>query len=128
MTSPKMIAKDIPFVQNIMNDTNNMEKFAQLVLRKVKEKKEQYSWSADSNKQLSETYPRLFNSLLRDGYKVEEYEIFKTAPEVIEDDQIPDELMTNLNALNLTTEIGHFEQANQHLDHNLKEKIVWNNI
>jgi len=23
---------------------------------------------------------------------------------------------------------GHFEQANQHLDHNLKEKIVWNNI
>lgn len=111
MSSPKMIAKAIPFIQNRLNDSDDMGRFAQLVLTTVKEKKEKYNWSSDSGAQLVDTHPKLFNSLLRDGYKVENYKISKTAPEVIEDAKIPDELMTNLNILNLDTSKGHLEQA-----------------
>jgi hypothetical protein len=56
-------------------------------------------------------YPSLVNTLLRDGYKVEGFQVNSTIPRELEEHNIPDELSNNLDYFKLVTAIGHLAQA-----------------
>lgn len=107
-TSPKMIVKSLPYIHNQLNDSTGIENLTQYVLDTINFK---HNTTYNPRIELIDIYPSLFNTLLRDGYKVEDFKISRTIPVELENSNIPDELKSNLSFFELTTALWHLEQA-----------------
>lgn len=108
-TTPKMIVKSIPYIHSRLNGTNEMGVFTEYILTFINNRRNKNSYSKSLS--LYELYPLLSNTLLRDGYKAENFELSRTIPRELENANIPDELISNLNFFNLNVALGHLEQA-----------------
>ena len=107
-TTPKMIVKALPYVHASINGKNEMGNLVKYVLSAVNTKRNP---SYDTPKDLATLHPALNNTLLRDGYKADSFQLSRTIPVELETANVPDELMGNLTHFNLIIAIGHLEQA-----------------
>jgi hypothetical protein len=108
-TTPKMIVKSLPFVHNRINSTNEMGVMAQYILSTINTKRNSNEWGDKVT--LVNIHPTLVNTLLRDGYKEDNFQLNRTIPQELEAAKIPDEFIGNLTHFNLNTAFGHLEQA-----------------
>jgi hypothetical protein len=108
-TTPKMIVKSLPFVHNRVNGTNEMGVMVQYILSNINTKRNGREWG--DKVELAKIHPLLVNTLLRDGYKTEGFQLNRTIPQELESAKIPDEFIGNLNHFQLAIALGHLEQA-----------------